>query len=149
MNTNEAFEILRSLPREWGVSEAEVQAVEAQIGVRLPPPLRELMLCAERREHMRSLFPNGEIAALDELIETQETFLKILVMDDPSTRPEFPFVAISNDRDDYFTFVRAIDSDPDPEVLNYDPVRGFNFSIANIHLSLEIAIAVRNLLSSG
>jgi cell wall assembly regulator SMI1 len=53
MTIDEAFEILRSLPKEWGSTEEEVREVECGLGVRLPAPLRELMLCIGRGMHMQ------------------------------------------------------------------------------------------------
>src|SRR5262245_35033822 len=107
MTIDEAFDILHSLPTEWGATELEVRDVETKLGVRLPATLRELMLCTGRKEHMEWLFPGGGIPPLVELPELQEIVAEILAEEPPALRPAFPFVALSQHQGYYFSFVGA------------------------------------------
>ena len=141
MTVEQAFEILRSVPTEWGASEAEVCAVESKLGVALPARLRELMLCTGQKDHMSWLFPEGQIAPLSELPTLRETAFEILQEDDPSRRPAFPFVALSQHQGYIFTFVRA-DGTPDPEMMSYQEGQGVLAGVVQESLSQFIAAAV-------
>lgn len=145
MNDKAALEILRSLPESWGASEAEVSAVEARLGVRLPPPLRELTLCTGRAMHMQWLSPDGEFPPLDVLPFLKEIATEILEEDPPHLRPTFPFVALSQHDGYYFTFVRADGQDPDPMVMGYRQSHGYG--PCGTPIGRSIAAAVRRALS--
>lgn len=145
MKLEEAFGILRSLPDQWGASESDVREVECRLGARLPVPLRELMLCTGRAEHMRWLFPEGEIAPLAELPNLKEIATEILECDAPHLRPAFPFVVLSQHDGYFFTFVQADGLNADPEVMGYLERHGYGPGCLSIGQS--IAAAVRRALS--
>lgn len=141
MTIDEAFDILHSLPPEWGASESEVCAVEDMLGVRLPATLRELMLYTGRREHMGWLFPDRGIGSLDELLELQQCAAEIVAGDPPHLRPNYPFVALSQHQGYYFSFVRADNSESEPEVLGYNERHGIS-PPGGVTLRQAIALAV-------
>jgi|GEM_PF-4165800 len=145
MTVDEAFRILESLPAEWGASEEEVHDVESRLGVRLPTPLRELMLRTGREMHMRWLFPDDEISPLNKLIDLQELAAEILEGDPPSLRPTFPFVTLSVPDGYGFSFALAGHVDIDTEVLWYQEGRGFERALGR-SLRSTIAGAIRRAL---
>jgi hypothetical protein len=140
MTVEEAFGVLRSLPEEWGASEEEVRAVEFALGVRLPEPLRELMLCTGRGMHMRWLFADGEIPPLAVLPKLQQAASEILLDDPPPIRPTFPFVTLSVHQGYIITFARAGHFDADTEVLLYQERRGFEHSSRSLRLMIAAAV---------
>ena len=145
MTIDEAFDILHSLPPEWGASEQEVCEVEAKLGVRLPATLRELMLCTGHWDHIDWLFPRGDIGSLAALPGLQESAAEILADDSPDLHPKFPFVTLSQHDGYYFTFVRA-DLDTDPPIQGYMEVDGIS-PCEGIPLRQSIALSVMRAVS--
>ena len=148
MTIDEAFEILRSLPKDWGASEEDVCAVESKLGVRLPSPLRELMLRTGRGMHMQWLFPEGSIPPLHQLVDLQEIALEILEEDPPSLRPTFPFVTLEVHQGYEFVFARAGLQDHDAEVFYYRERDGFGPCVGS-SLRSHIAAAVQRAMARG
>ena len=148
MTVDEAFEILRSLPEGWGASEEEVCAVESTLGVELPAPLRELMLCTGRGMHLSWLFPEEEVPSLHQLADLQETALEILEEDATSLRPDFPFVTLQVHQGYAFVFARAGHAGPDTDVLCYQARHGFEPCLEP-SLRNQIGAAVQRAMARG
>jgi hypothetical protein len=149
MTVHDAFAILRSLPPEWGASEQEVGAIESRLNVRLPAALRVLMLCTGTSEHMRWLFPDGDIAPLGELPGLKEIAEEILNEDDATLGPAFPFVVLSQHPGNFFTFVRTDGLDTDPEVMCYTQAQGVQPCLVRESIRQCIAAAVQRVVAGS
>ncbi|WP_435016448.1 SMI1/KNR4 family protein [Tundrisphaera sp. TA3] len=122
----EAFGFLESLPAEWGATEEELREVEDQLGVRLPAPLRELMLRTGRGMHMRWLFSDDSIPPLGRLVGLQDLAVEIIEGEPLPLRPTFPFVTLDVSDGGGFAFARAGHSEDDAEVFWYQELHGFD-----------------------
>jgi hypothetical protein len=140
MTADDAFALLRSLPSDWGASDAEIGQVEAALGVRLPDPLRVVMQATGKGMHLQWLFPDGAIAPLAELPGLLREAREILAGDPSSLHPVGPIVVLSEHQGYEFSFIRA--NAPDPEVMSYCEGRGVRPGLGRQTIRQMIAAAV-------